>query len=44
MTANMKVSVKMRQADIPGGLSRILNLTTNNILAEDENEESALNE
>lgn len=39
LTANMKVSIKMRQADIPGGLSRLLNLTTNNIIAEGENNE-----
>lgn len=36
LTANMKVTVKMRQADMPGGLTKLLNLTTNNVLAEEE--------
>lgn len=39
LTANMKVSVKMRQADMPGGLVNLLGLTTNNLSSEvvDEN-------
>lgn len=35
LTANMKVHVKMRQADMPGGLSNLLHLTTNNIITQD---------
>lgn len=31
LTANMKVHVKMRQADMPGGLANLLNLTANNM-------------
>lgn len=30
MTANMKVKVKMQQADMPGGLANLLHLTTSN--------------
>lgn len=37
MTANMKVSVKMRQADMPGGLTKLLQLTTNSVLSEESN-------
>lgn len=42
LTANMKVSVKMRQADMPGGLVNLLGLTTNNLGSEeiDESEET----
>lgn len=32
MSANMKVHVKMRQADIPGGLSMLLNKAVNNMV------------
>lgn len=32
LTANMRVKVKMQQADMPGGLSNLLNLTANNVL------------
>ncbi len=32
MNANMKVHVKMRQADIPGGLSMLLNKAVNNMV------------
>ncbi len=39
LSANMKVRVKMRQADLPGGVANILNLTTNNLLIEDVEEE-----
>lgn len=39
LTANMKVHVKMRQADMPGGLSNLLNLTANNMQIEEENKE-----
>ncbi len=35
LSANMKVSVKMRQADMPGGVSNLLHLTTNNMIIED---------
>lgn len=35
LTANMKVHVKMRQADMPGGLSNLLNLTANNMQIEE---------
>lgn len=35
LAANMKVKVKMQQADMPGGLSNLLNLTTNNLLIKD---------
>lgn len=37
LMANMKVAVKMCQADMPGGLTKLLNLTTNNILTEEDN-------
>lgn len=36
LTANMKVRVKMRQADMPAGMSNILHLTANNIIVEDD--------
>lgn len=36
LTANMKVKVKMRQADMPAGLSNLLHLTANNLQIEDE--------
>ena len=39
LTANMKVNVKMRQADMPGGVSNLLGLITNNLQIEDANEE-----
>lgn len=35
LTANMKVKVKMQQADMPGGLSNLLHLTTNNLHMEE---------
>ena len=38
LAANMKVKVKMQQADMPGGLSNLLNLTTNNLQIEDMKE------
>lgn len=38
--ANMKIKVKMEQADMPGGLSNLLQLTTNNLQIESENEQS----
>ena len=34
LTANMKVKVKMQQADMPGGLSNLLHLTTSNVQSE----------
>lgn len=35
LSANMKVKVKMRQADMPAGLSNLLHLTANNLQVED---------
>lgn len=35
LSANMKVKVKMQQADMPGGLSNLLSLTTNNLQVDD---------
>lgn len=35
LTANMKVKVKMRQADMPAGLSNMLQLTANNLQIEE---------
>ena len=35
LSANMKVKVKMRQADMPAGLSNLLHLTANNIQVEE---------
>lgn len=35
LAANMKVKVKMRQADMPAGLSNLLHLTANNLQVED---------
>lgn len=35
LTDNMRVKVKMRQADLPGGVANLLNITTNNLLIED---------
>ena len=43
----MKVKVKMRQADMPGGLSNLLNLATNNLQVADvveKKEESQKND
>lgn len=39
LTANMKVNVKMRQADMPGGASSLLGLITNNLQIEDAGKE-----
>lgn len=41
LTANMKISVKMRQADLPGGLTKLLNLTTSNAMSAEENDVSS---
>lgn len=41
LSANMKVRVKMQQADMPGGLSNLLSLTTNSLQIEDITENSA---
>ncbi len=38
LSANMKVKVKMRPADMPAGLSNLLHLTANNVQVEDANE------
>lgn len=35
LTANMKVKVKMRPADMPAGLSNLLHLTANNVQVEE---------
>lgn len=35
LTANMKVNVKMRQADMPSGISKLLGLTANYLQIED---------
>lgn len=35
LAANMKVKVKMQQADMPGGLSNLLSLATHNLQIED---------
>lgn len=35
LSANMKVKVKMRQADMPAGLSNLLHLTANNVRVEE---------
>lgn len=35
LSANMKVKVKMRPADMPAGLSNLLHLTANNVQVED---------
>lgn len=39
LTANMKVKVRMRQADMPGGLSNLLNLTANSMQIENVGED-----
>ena len=39
LSANMKVKVKMQQADMPGGLSNLLSLTTNNLQIEETDEQ-----
>ena len=46
LTANMKVKVKMQQADMPGGLSNLLHLTTSNVQSEsvDETEGKEVND
>lgn len=36
LSANMKVHVRMQQADMPGGLANLLNLTANNVQLEDD--------
>lgn len=40
LAANMKVKVKMRQADMPAGLSNLLHLTANNLQVEDANNDT----
>lgn len=44
LAANMKVKVKMQQADMPGGLSNLLSLTTNNLQIVDVEKDSEKNE
>lgn len=41
LSANMKVKVKMQQADMPGGLSNLLSLTTNNLQIEETDEQQS---
>lgn len=36
LTANMKVKVRMQQADLPGGLANLLHLTANNMMVEEQ--------
>lgn len=43
LSANMKVKVKMQQADMPGGLSNLLSLTTNSLQIEDADEQESIN-
>lgn len=41
LAANMKVKVRMQQADLPGGLANLLHLTANNMMIEQqENQET----
>lgn len=40
LAANMKVKVKMQQADMPGGLSNLLSLATNNLQVKDMDNEN----
>lgn len=40
LTANMKVKVRMQQADMPGGLSNLLNLTANSMQIENVGEDT----
>ena len=47
LTANMKVKVRMEQADMPGGLANLLHLTTNNLqmeMVEEEGKEDSHDE
>lgn len=41
LTANMKVKVRMQQADIPGGLANLLHLTANNTMIEEQKNDEA---
>ncbi|BCS86272.1 DUF2589 domain-containing protein [Prevotella sp.] len=43
LSANMKVKVRMRQADMPAGLSNLLHLTANNVQVEDAEAEEEIN-
>ncbi|WP_373174293.1 DUF2589 domain-containing protein [Prevotella merdae] len=40
LTANMRVKVKMEQADMPGGLSNLLQLATNNLQIEEVDDDT----
>lgn len=44
LSANMKIKVKMRQADMPAGLSNLLHLTASNVQVEDVEAEEITNE
>lgn len=39
LSANMKISVKMRQADMPGGLSKLLQLSANDVVSQQQNKQ-----
>lgn len=41
LSANMKIKIKMQQADMPGGLSNLLHLTANNVIMDDEEEKQS---
>lgn len=41
LSANMKIKIKMQQADMPGGLSNLLHLTANNVIVDDEDEKQS---
>lgn len=43
LSANMKVKVRMRQADMPAGLSNLLHLTANNVQVDDAGTEEEIN-
>ena len=44
LSANMKVKVKMRQADMPAGLSDLLHLTASNMQVKEETEAEEITE
>ncbi|WP_459189959.1 DUF2589 domain-containing protein [Parabacteroides sp. APC149_11_2_Y6] len=44
LSANMKIKVKMKQADMPAGLSNLLHLTANNLQVEDVEAEDVTGE
>lgn len=44
LSANMKVHVKMQQADMPGGLANLLSMTANNVQMEESESDGNENE